>query len=336
MGRLLTIGLLLTCLPLGASQETQPGRVFLASPQGRQRALGLLNCKGEHHLVLGLEGDSSVPAAAVLLDLKGKRARTDPELIQRVHGACCIELHQGHMSGWWRALFPRKKRTALGGALHQSWRRGTPVLGSGAGASMLGNGGPASEGDWPLKASDRKENFARGRALTGLGISPLPLLGSSGLLEEPAHSGPDQKPTEGTPAQVLAAMERYGVEAGAWLEGSVALVWTGQERTMMVHGPGRLHFLVLDGAHRKAHVLGLLWELGDGSTWLPGREEIRVPKGDSALTGVDEVRTLGQHKLLIRSLPASRQHQRAGHLPTRTVLQVELTRRSGRGHDRRR
>ena len=341
MGRILIICLLLTALPWAVSEplvpsclglhRSQPRKVFLASPEGRARAVELCDCKGAQHLLLALEGDASAPPNAELLDLKGQRARTDRDLAQRVHQACCLELHGGHMSGWWRALFPREKRTALGGALHQAWRRGTPMLGTGAAAALLGSGGPAVDGQWPLSIRNRKKDHDWGRALTGLGISPLPLLGASGL---PTSTSPAvTSPTEGTATQVLDAMERFGVEAGAWFEGSVALVWSPQERTLQVHGPGRLHFLVLDGAHRSAHILGLLWELGDGSIWIPSREEIRTPTGDRPLSGVQEKRSLGSHRLTIRSLPASRHHQRKGHLPTRTVLQAELIRKAGRGHD---
>lgn len=341
MGRILIICLLFAALPWAGSEplvplclaphQSQPGKVFLASPEGRARALELCDCKGAKHLLLALDGDASAPQNAELLDLKGERARTDRDLAQRVHQACCLELHGGHMSGWWRALFPREKRTALGGALHQAWRRGTPMLGTGAAAALLGSGGPAVDGQWPLSIRNRKKDHNWGRALTGLGISPLPLLGARGL---PTPTSPAVTvPAEGTATQVLDAMERFGVEAGAWFEGSVALVWSPQERTMQVHGPGRLHFLVLDGAHRSAHILGILWELGDGSIWIPSREEIRTPKGDRPLTGVQEKRTLGSHSLTIRSLPASRHHQREGHLPTRTVLQAELIRKAGRGHD---
>jgi len=356
MGRILIICLLLTALPWAVSEplvpscldphQSQPGKVFLASPEGRARAVELCDCKGAQHLLLALEGDASAPPNAELLDLKGQRARTDRDLAQRVHQACCLELHGGHMSGWWRALFPREKRTALGGALHQAWRRGTPMLGTGAAAALLGSGGPAVDGQWPLSIRNRKKDHDWGRALTGLGISPLPLLGASGLptstspavtspaVTSPAVTSPAvTSPTEGTATQVLDAMERFGVEAGAWFEGSVALVWSPQERTLQVHGPGRLHFLVLDGAHRSAHILGLLWELGDGSIWIPSREEIRTPTGDRPLSGVQEKRSLGSHRLTIRSLPASRHHQRKGHLPTRTVLQAELIRKAGRGHD---
>lgn len=345
MGRFLILssailGLSLSSLSQSPVQETQPGLVFVASPLGRNRALELLDCQGGHHLRLALEKDTAAPADAERLDLAGERARTDRALATRVHQACCLELHGGHMNGWWRALFPREKRTALGRALHQSWRRGTPVIGSGAGAAMLGNGGPATKGDWPLAINDRKKDFDWGRALTGLGISPLPLLGASGQTETPlpadSPGDPEQPPAEGTPTQVLDAMERFGVEAGAWLEGQVTLAWHPQERTLKVHGPGRCHFLVLDGAHRAGHILGLLWELGDGAIWIPSREEIRTPLGDQPLKGIDEKRTLGHHLLLVRSIPPSRQHQRKGHLPTRTFLQAELIRTDGRGSDRRR
>lgn len=335
MNRLFLCLFLLGVLPTGGAQNSpQPGLVLLASPEGRPRAIELLACKGKSHLVLHLEGDPAPKGAAEALDLLGERARTDRALEEATHQACCVELHGGHMNGWWRALFPREKRTALGRALHQAWRRGTPLLGTGAGAAMLGNGGPAILGRWPLKHADRKENHPLGRALTGLGISPLPLLGASGQVAGPPQIGPHPSPIEGTPTQVLDAMERYSVEAGAWLEGSVVLVWHSQERFMKVHGPGRLHFLVLDGAHRAGHILGLLWELGDGSSWHPAREQIHTPSGDTPLTEVSETRTLGRHRLLVRSIPASRLHRRAGHLATRTVLQAELIRGRGRGRDR--
>ena len=295
----------------------QAGRMLLASEGGAQAARERLACAGTQHLVLSPEALVGVEQ----LDAKGQRARTDADLLAATGSACCIELRGGDLASWWGALFPGTERSRLGRALYTHWRRGTPVVGVGAGAAFLCAGGPATTGPWPLEENDREDARVEGRALTGLGMGPLPLLAwGSG-----ASAGP---------GALLDSMERYGLEAGAWFEGSVHAEFLPERREVTVRGPGRLCLLVLDGPHRARQIVGPLWQLGDGCRWEPWRKRVHAPKGAVALEGVEEELLLGRHRLEVWSRSGSREHQALGCAASRILLAVRLVRSGLVGHDR--
>lgn len=298
--------------------RAEAGAIHLASTGGAQAARAALACDGAHHLLLSpveLEG-------AEHLDAAGLRARTDAALRERLSAACCVELRGGDLAGWWHAFFPEGERSPLSRALYAAWRRGTPLIGVDAGAAFLCGGGPAVTGRWPLKEYDRKDDYARGRALTGLGLGPLPLLawGSD------AATGP---------AALLDSMERYGLETVAWLEGAVWAEFLPRKREVTVHGPGRLALLVLDGPHRARQVIGPLWELGDGCRWQPWLQRVVAPPGARPLEGLLEKRVLGDHLLEIHSRPGSELcPSGADKLPSRLLLAARLVRKGPVGRDR--
>lgn len=295
-----------------------PGAIHLASEGGAPAARAALACGGDHHLLLSpveLEG-------AEHLDAAGLRARTDAALRDGVSSACCVELRGGDLAGWWHALFPKGERSPLSRALYAAWRRGTPLIGVDAGAAFLCGGGPAVTGRWPLEEHDRKDDDPRGRALTGLGMGPLPLLAWGA----DAATGP---------AALLDSMERYGLETVAWLEGAVWAEFQPRSREVTVHGPGRLALLVLDGPHRARQVIGPLWELGDGCRWQPWLKRVVAPPGARPLEGLLEERRLGEHRLEIHSRPGSELRESGeGMLPSRLLLAARLVREGSVGRDR--
>lgn len=307
---------------------TEAGAIHLASGAGAAAARAALACGGEGHLVLSTVALESAehleapPLETVHLDGEGLRARTDAGLRERVASACCVELRGGDLASWWHALFPGGERSPLSRALYAAWRRGTPLLGVDAGAAFLCGGGPAVTGRWPLEEHDRKDDDPRGRALTGLGLGPLPLLAWG----DDAATGP---------AALLDSMERYGLETVAWLEGAVWLEFLPRTREVTVHGPGRLALLVLDGPHRARQVIGPLWELGDGCRWQPWLQRVVAPTGARPLEGVLEERRLGDHSFEVHSRPGSQQHLSSEDaLPSRLLLAVRLLREGSVGRDR--